>query len=860
MVGYNSTISTITRCCRRLTTSSTLSSQSLSSLTTSHYLNNNKYYHTLSNNSSLSSYNRISSSKSTSSTTTTLLLRYYSRDNFNNALESSSLYDREKVNVNFIEPENVKPFKPRLAPYHTQATLDFLITPGQRQFSRDEIDKFVNLAKALSSIGYEHQTEGRYKEAMESYNKALLNVRNVIGQDRNRISLREYAVLMINMAETHSRMDNVDDAILRSKQAIDLLEIDWRNQYDMEQEKQKQQEELEQQALKSGKKLNNKRSIGNTLTSQTTSTVRKSWVKDELLGVAYQNHAEYLVYKQRYPESEPFIRVAHGILTKLYPLDHPVNVDNGMMLIQVLNENARHEEVKKVNDKYGSILMDSMGKENEKNETAIYEQMNEGMMTSLENSIREKYPGVLEEHEQEAERLAQEIANEKGTSKELQALKELAELQELEEQEDEYLDEEEEELERNQFAEPQFHQDDLQALEEEVYSLSSKQKYGETLSTASKLEQELIDDGTIEDSELSKYAEDEEAEEEAHDEFMREISQEEQELGKKYQSHLDKPLVSPEELKYPSDFVLNKLDALLSKGVEEYSAFERAKMIDRDRRIKNKASDVIDQVFSEDGHITTPTTDSGEPISQSNLQKIGQYHAEELIQPDMEEEKELMESYMSKILKLTENIDAQEMSDIEDKFKDIEPLLAQFAKADDQQAKKLFNFSFQDVEQEEEQDRQERERERETEKKQEKKKSKSKSSQFESADLSGLRDNEKDFVQKNQDLMRDLMGQVEKHGFNLEEITKNINLDDYKDLDLGEEGGDFESMLKGMEMDGDDDDFDSEIFKEFDFKGLEDDDEDLDIDNDDENENLDLYIKQTMQDQDLDEFFKNRNK
>eukprot|EP01133_Synstelium_polycarpum_P014982 gene14982-17717_t len=540
------------------------------------------------------------------------------------------------VNVNVLEPNQIKPFKPRLAPYDTTATLDFLVTPGTRKFSDDELDKFAQLARALTSIGYEHTNNERWAEALESYTKALFHVRNIFGSDQTRFSLREYAALMLNMAESHSRLEAPKEAILRSQQAIDLLEIDWREQLRASRER-----------------------------------ISNLWLKDELLGVAYQNMAEYLAGESRHAEAEPFIRAAYRILPTLYPLDHPVNVDNGMLMVQILNECGRSKEAGEVTERFGSVLTDAVGSTEKMRQ--LTENLDEEMVDKIIDTVHEKYPEFNDDEDESMVNRGRE---------------------EMEEEEDE---------KPSAFRENDFGVQDLLAESESnaMATTTTDPSYGELDFDEMAMAQE--DDA--DDEELAQYGDEDAEEQLSFDRALGlkiQMDPEEKALNRKYERELRNQTKLLPEDQDPLNRLLNQMNALMGEGTEKMAFNEHERVVDRDRRIRNRPSEVADNVSWRNGDLESPVDDNGEAISQATLDKMSKYMAEELEQKDMDDDKELMDEYMEKMLKIVEQMDDKETKALDEHYSLVEPILKDVMSKSDDEAAKYFNLSLKDLHQEEE--------------------------------------------------------------------------------------------------------------------------------------------------------------
>ncbi|GAM17759.1 hypothetical protein SAMD00019534_009340 [Acytostelium subglobosum LB1] len=707
----------------------------------------------------------------------------------------------EGININVIKPTDTKPYAPRLPPYETSATLDFLITPNQKEFSSQELDKFSNLARAMTSIGYEHQSSEHWKESLESYNKALLYIRNIFGSraQYTGYSLREYAALMINLAESHSRLDQMDDALNRSRQAVDLLEVDWRDTV-------MAAPNVERDAL------------------------RRQWVKDEMLGIAYSNHAEYLAFHGKYHEAEPFARSAHKILGLLFPLDHPVNVDLGILLVQVLNETGRSQELDRVSDLYGDILTNAIG--TTENMQATYDKLDEQLVDKVLESVKQRYPGFLEA--EEAKFLEEEKNNPDADEDE-------------DEDEDDEAAHEQELINQKIYGEPDFGVHDLlyasnvdtrSALTRKGASLDDGEDTGTEPATQDQpdLEEESIDQllmehEDIEDHELEKYGDEDQAEERELDQqlgFKVRLDPEESQLNKIYEMKLGGFLNLPEEGTgaEPLNRLVNNMDRILTEGEEVSSRLEFERMVDRDRRIKNRPSQVVDEVRWDEGEITTPTEEDGEPISQAAMDKMGRYLSEEFSQHDMEEENEAMDQQMEKMMRMIENMTPEEERQLDEEFKAIGPVMHGLFGSDsgDVDPSKFFNTSLKELEREERQ-RLEKEENKEND-------------DDDDDDYSYLNNNNNNkSLDFNPEMVRQMMKQAEKFNFNPDEMAKHIKLDQFGlgKMDGGPQDG-------KAEAENEDDLWDGMNF------GNEQDGGNEDID-------LDAYIKQATQSQDFKQFF-----
>eukprot|EP01132_Coremiostelium_polycephalum_P003335 gene3335-4180_t len=318
-------------------------------------------------NSSTSSTTQSSSSNTT--TTNTFL-----NNNFNIKLndqekvelneEEGEEEDEEKpsqnLKINYYNPDNVKEYVPRPPPYETTSSLDFIVPQASPDtiMDRETIEKNQKLSKALMAIAYEHQTNDRWEEALEAYNKCIFYTRSILASDRKRSNIRDYAIQLANSAESLVRLDRDEEALVRCKQSVELLEVYWKHQV------------------------------------KANPNLKDRWMNDEMLGIAYSNYGEYLVtqFDDRYEEAEPYIRTAHQILSKMYPLDHPINVDLGMILIRVLNECGRPYEVNQIFELYGNTLTDAIGKTEELQ--SIQENVNKQLIDQLKDKIKEEYPDL----------------------------------------------------------------------------------------------------------------------------------------------------------------------------------------------------------------------------------------------------------------------------------------------------------------------------------------------------------------------------------------------------------------------------------------------------------------------------------
>ncbi|EFA82240.1 hypothetical protein PPL_04663 [Heterostelium album PN500] len=725
-----------------------------------------------------------------------------------NPLENKQI--GENLNVNFVKPNDIKPFKPRLPPYETSATLDFLIIANQKEFSEEEIEKFSKLAKALSSIGFQHQSEEKWKEALESYNKALLYIRNLFGgglDHQHHFSLREYAALILNMGEANSRLENMDEAVLRSKQAIDLLEIDWREQ---------------------------------VRASPKDETLKTMWLKDEMLGIAYFNHAEYLAFHSRHEEAEPFIRNANRILSKLYPLDHPVNVDCGVLMVEILNETGRTMELDKMTDQYGNVLTDALGVTDQLK--SVYEKLDEGMMDKIIETVEQKFPGFIEQHEGNQEEMeAAERALEAGEEYNYD-LPETSMYREKDFGIEDVLfaAADTSRANRRTSMDDTEVEPDEPGISQTVSKLSElaeveKQRFGED-----EFDQLQDDDLDIDDEELDNENDDEIHEIERMSGFKLSMDDKERYLQKKYSREFDQATnLLPDDV--PINRLINKFDRILTEGSNKVAEIENERIIDRDRRIKNRPADVMDQVLWENGEIVTPTDEQGEPISQASMHKMGKYLSEELAEHEMDEDEEVMEESLGKLMNMVRNMSGEEQKELDENFRNIAPLLGMMTskKANSTKVSELFNRSLTDLERDQElYNEMIRERQEENDYDEDEYEEEIEDAEYE--------------VKQDPEVFRELMSKAQQYRFNPEELAKNIDPQQYLTK---------KQTLEGDVMD-DDKEFDemglNHLLRELENLNFEG--EDLDLENDNDNLDLDSFIKQATKSNDFKNFMMNESK
>ncbi|KAM9953153.1 hypothetical protein ACTFIR_008214 [Dictyostelium discoideum] len=613
---------------------------------------------------------------------------------------------------NFINPDSVAPFKPRHLPYETTTDLDFLVPPGLTPIESSEtLNKYLKLAKALSAIGFEHQENEKWEEALESYNKALFYIRNIFASEktRDKIDLRDFALLLSNSAESYSRVDKMTDAMTRSKQSIDLLEVYWKNQV--------------------------------LQFSSSKPSIRSMWKKDEMLGVFCSNYSEYLIFDNKFEEAEPYLVRAHEILEKIYPLNHPVNIEIGISLVKVLNEMGRSKEVEKIFDKYGDTITDAMGKTeefkhiSEKVETDIKHQMIE--------QIKEQYPELDLDHKDfedddeediernkyldDKERLNQYIENNNGDLIEYDENGNLTFKNNKNRKDDQDDDDDEDNniKVKSKYSELEFDINDLLLLEQD--KIESKQQEMEIRkqkrNNGELLDQEEDDDDDDENLQFKERDFDELNNEDDEDDFDLDFGDEgdedegdREDLGREeihpreemlnIKLEQDEDLMKQKGIKVfstrkPLGNVLNEFDSLFDEATEKYTEIQNERVIDREERLINKHSGIPEKVIYKDGKIITPTDKHGEPISQGAIDKWGKFYAEDLIQEDINEEEDVLNDYIGKMGNLMESMSKKESDQLDKEFKSMYPKFKKLLSQPNPE--KYLNTSLMDVEEDEKQ-------------------------------------------------------------------------------------------------------------------------------------------------------------
>ncbi|KAM9982852.1 hypothetical protein ACTFIZ_007385 [Dictyostelium cf. discoideum] len=622
-------------------------------------------------------------------------------------LTESDSTNENGYKFNFINPDSIAPFKPRHLPYETQTDLDFLVPPGLAPIESSEtLNKYLKLAKALSAIGYEHQENEKWEEALESYNKALFYIRNIFASEktRDKIDLRDFALLLSNSAESYSRVDKMTDAMTRSKQSIDLLEVYWKNQV--------------------------------LQFSSTKPTIRSMWKKDEMLGVFCSNYAEYLIFDNKFEEAESYLVRAHEILEKIYPLNHPINIEIGISLVKVLNEMGRSKEVETIFEKYGDTITDAMGKTeefkhiSEKVETDIKHQMIE--------QIKEQYPELGLDHKDfeddddedierdkyldDKEKLNQYIENNNNDLIEYDEngnliFKNNKNKNDQDDQDDDNINV------KSKYSELEFdindllllEQDKIESKQQEMEIRKQKRKNGELLEDNDdendddddnlqfkERDFDELNEGDDDDFDLDFGDEGDEDEGDREDLGREEIHPREEMLNIKLEQ--DEEQMKQKGIKVfstskPLGNVLNEFDSIFDEATEKYTDIQNERVIDREERLINKHSGIPEKVIYKDGKIITPTDKHGEPISQGAIDKWGKFYAEDLIQEDIEEEEHVLNDYIGKMGNLMESMSKKESKQLDKEFKSMYPKFKKLLSQPNPE--RYLNTSLMDVEEDE---------------------------------------------------------------------------------------------------------------------------------------------------------------
>ncbi|KAF2072177.1 hypothetical protein CYY_006497 [Polysphondylium violaceum] len=561
--------------------------------------------------------------------------------------KSKEKEDENQLKINTVNPQDAPLFIARPPPYECTTDLEFMVLPDQKKITDIQtIERYLNLAKGLSAVGYEHQEKERWQEALESYNKALLYVRNVFASDKTKIDLRDYAVLLTNSAESLTRLEKDDEALIRSKQAVDLMEVHWREFY------------------KRHRHLTN----------------RTHWLGDEFLGIAYYNYAEGLCVASRYFEAEPFIKRAQEICNRIYPLDHPVNVDIASLLIKVLNENHRGKEAGKAMEKFYPHIEKTLNISDEEKQ-AMSEKIDKDLEKQVVELFKQQYPEIeFTEEELNTINLEQDIKDQFNIKEK---------------------EKEEKVVYPTKYKEHEFDVEDLLLVAQEEFEerQSSVAKSKQQEDAAQHVEQDFEDEDVQDLKEEFRedeydYEEDDdldvgEYEMDPREKYLQEKAEEEERL----RIERGETLFSPKE---PLGETMNLFDQMLTETADKYEMLRDQRELEMEQRILGRKPKTMDQISYEDNRITSKTDKYGNPLNPDAIDKLAQYQLEDDLKIDQDQEDEVLEDTMERMADLMDKIPESEHKLLDAKMKHLFPALEMIMKSGD--PSKYLNTSHMDQE------------------------------------------------------------------------------------------------------------------------------------------------------------------